>query len=172
MHLSFASKTRITRIGLSQVIARLHFLFRGRDEPGNIFPGPNSPILTEELERASNVSIDVVPQPNENLGIKLNNCIPNGLIKGRWYELPTPLPWKKNFKGLKKNHHHRNSRTWKQSTFIERHRERENLGSALVGAGSKSNSGNKRLFCRTAWYSSYHDSSSSSSRRRRPPQLN
>ena len=78
-YLSLGAKTKITGNVLSHLVSGEHLGIRGRNEPGNILPGANRLFLSQNLERPSNVSIYVVTQPYEYLGIKLVDGVPDGL---------------------------------------------------------------------------------------------
>lgn len=80
-HLRILSKTRITRIGLGFLILGLHFLLSCGNKSRSILPWTNISFLSKQLIRQPNVSINVITKPNENLGIKLDYCIPDGLHK-------------------------------------------------------------------------------------------
>lgn len=75
-HLGAFSEPRISRIVLSLVILGLHFILRGRNKPRHILPRPNSPFFPKYLKRAPNISINIVTQPNKNMGIIFDNSIP------------------------------------------------------------------------------------------------
>lgn len=75
-YLGAFSEPRISRIVLSLVILGLHFILRGRNKPRHILPRPNSPFFPKYLKRAPNISINIVTQPNKNMGIIFDNSIP------------------------------------------------------------------------------------------------
>lgn len=124
---SFSKEARVARVSLGLGVSHLHFFLWGRHEPGRVPPRPNGSLFPKQSVRLSDVSVDVITQPNEHLWIELVYRFPNRLCF--------------------KQHTHRNQQTDSTNSEIERRVDWMYLWSALIGAWSESDTSDRRIFC-------------------------
>lgn len=124
---SFSKEARVARVSLGLGVSHLHFRLWGRHEPGRVPPRPNGSLFPKQSVRFSDVSVDVITQPNEHLWIELVYRFPNRLCF--------------------KQHTHRNQITDSRNSEIQRRVDWIYLWSALISAWSESDTSDRRIFC-------------------------
>ena len=80
-HLSNLTETRITMILLCNLVFLLHFIHWRRNKPRNVLPWPNGSLIPKQFKRPPDISIYIIPKPNEKLGFDIYYSVPYRLQK-------------------------------------------------------------------------------------------